>query len=101
LLDAGALRLTAARGPRIGRPDRLALLRAQREAEDAFGLIVVAGERHGLRFSLSHIAEDEWRAQFSAMFAPTGFGVATTPWQAVQRAAGGGEASNLNKSLPA
>jgi len=43
----------------------------------------------GLRFSLSHIGEGQWRARFmsSPMFAPAGFGVAPTPWQAVQRAA--------------
>jgi hypothetical protein len=42
-----------------------------------------------LRFSLTHIAEGEWRATFMAhpMFAPAGFGVAPTPWLAVQRAA--------------
>jgi hypothetical protein len=41
----------------------------------------VGVERQGLRFSLSHIAEDEWRATFmgNPMFAPRGFGVATTP----------------------
>jgi len=52
-------------------------------------LVVVGVERQGLRFSLSHIAEDEWRAQFSAhpMWAAVGYGVAPTPWQAVQRAA--------------
>jgi hypothetical protein len=51
--------------------------------------MVVGIKRQGLRFSLSHIAEGEWRAQFSAhpMFAPAGFGVAATPWEAVQRAA--------------
>ena len=53
------------------------------------GLVVVGVERQGLRFSLSHIAEAEWRATFMAhpMFAPAGFGVAATPWGAVQRAA--------------
>ena len=53
------------------------------------GLVVVGVERQGLRFSLSHIAEGEWRATFMAhpMFAPAGFGVATTPWVAAQRAA--------------
>jgi hypothetical protein len=41
----------------------------------------VGVERQGLRFSLSHIAEGEWRATFMAhpMFAPAGFGVAATP----------------------
>jgi len=49
----------------------------------------VGVERQGLRFSLSHIGEDEWRAYFMAspMFAPAGYGVAPTAWRAVQRAA--------------
>ena len=53
------------------------------------GLIVVGVERQGLRFSLTHIADDEWRAQFSAhpMWASAGYGVAATPWRAVQIAA--------------
>jgi hypothetical protein len=53
------------------------------------GLIVVGVERQALRLSLSHIAEGEWRAVFMSnpMFAPAGFGVARTPWQAAQRAA--------------
>jgi hypothetical protein len=51
------------------------------------GLITVGVER---RLSLSHIADKEWRAVFmgeNALLAPLGFGVAPTPWQAVQRAA--------------
>ena len=38
---------------------------------------------------MSHIAENEWRARFmsSPMFVPAGFGVAPTPWRAMQRAA--------------
>jgi hypothetical protein len=53
------------------------------------GLITVGIERLGYRLSLSHIAEGEWRAQFSAhpMWASVGFGVAATPWRAVQIAA--------------
>jgi hypothetical protein len=53
------------------------------------GLVVGGIERQGLRFSLSHIGEGEWQAYFMAspMFAPAGFGVATTPWRAVQRPA--------------
>jgi hypothetical protein len=54
------------------------------------GLITVGVERRGMRLSLSHIADDEWRAVFmgeNALLAPRGFGVAATPWQAVQRAA--------------
>ena len=55
----------------------------------AFGLITVDVERQGYRLSLSHIAEGEWRAQFSAhpMWASIGYGVAATPWKAVQLAA--------------
>jgi hypothetical protein len=43
----------------------------------------------GYRLSLSHIAEGEWRATFIShpMISPRGFGVAATPWGAVQRAA--------------
>jgi hypothetical protein len=54
------------------------------------GLITVGVERLGYRLSLSHIAEREWRAQFSAhpMWASVGFGVAATPWRAVQIVAG-------------
>jgi hypothetical protein len=53
------------------------------------GLITVGVERLGYRLSLSHIAEGEWRAQFSAhpMWASMGYGVAPTPWRAVQIAA--------------
>jgi hypothetical protein len=53
------------------------------------GLITVGVERHGMRLSLSHIAEGEWRATFmeNEKWAPRGFGVAPTPWGAVQRAA--------------
>ena len=54
------------------------------------GLITVGVERRGMRLSLSHIADGEWRAVFmgeNALLAPRGFGVASTPWRAVQRAA--------------
>jgi hypothetical protein len=53
------------------------------------GLIAVGVERLGYRLSLSHIAEGEWRAQFmgNPLVAPKGFGVAETPWRAVQIAA--------------
>jgi hypothetical protein len=40
--------------------------------------------------SLSQIAEGEWRCYFmgdGALLAPRGYGVAATPWRAVQRAA--------------
>ena len=47
---------------------------------EGVGLITVGVERQGYRLSLSHIAEDEWRATFSGnpMFAPAGYGVAAT-----------------------
>jgi hypothetical protein len=62
------------------------------------GLITVGVERLGPRLRLTHLKENEWRASFesNARFAPDGFGVAATPWGAVQRAAwqalGGGRA---------
>ena len=51
--------------------------------------ITVGVERQGLRLSLGHIAEGEWRAQFSEhpMWASAGYCVAATPWRAVQQAA--------------
>jgi hypothetical protein len=54
------------------------------------GNVTVGVERQGTRLSLSHITEGEWRAQFmgeSQLVAPRGYGVAPTPWRAVQRAA--------------
>jgi hypothetical protein len=50
----------------------------------------VGVERQGYRLSLSHITEGEWRAVFmgpNPLLAPKGFGVAPTPWEAVQDAA--------------
>jgi len=54
------------------------------------GMITVGVERLGYRMSLSHIAEGEWRARFDAhpRWASVGYGVAATPWRAVQLAAG-------------
>jgi len=71
------------------RGPELRLLHRWLDTWTGLGLVVVGVERPGLRFSLSHIAEGEWRATFMAhpMFAPEGFGVAPTPWLAVQRAA--------------
>ena len=71
------------------RAPELRLLHRWLDTWTGLGLIVVGVERRGLRFSLTHIAEDEWRATFMAhpMFAPNGFGVAPTPWRAVQQAA--------------
>jgi hypothetical protein len=56
---------------------------------NGIGLIAGGLGRLGYRISLSHIADGEWRATFSGhpLFAPKGFGVATTPWGAVQQAA--------------
>lgn len=45
-------------------------------------------QRQGLRLSLTHVADNEWRSVFMGgypMLAPRGFGVAKTPWRAVQR----------------
>jgi hypothetical protein len=79
------------------RAPELRLLHAWLDSWMGVGLITVGVERLGYRLSLSHIAEGEWRAQFSAhpMWASVGFGVAATPWRAVQiagRAAAGREA---------
>ena len=71
------------------RAPELRLLHRWLDSWTGLGLVVVGVERQGLRFSMSHVADGEWRAQFSAhpMWASVGFGVAKTPWQAVQRAA--------------
>jgi hypothetical protein len=71
------------------RSPELRLLHRWLDTWTGLGLVVVGVERQGLRFSLIHIGENEWRAVFmkSPMFAPVGFGVAKTPWQAVQQAA--------------
>jgi hypothetical protein len=71
------------------RAPELRLLHRWLDTWTGLGLIVVGVERQGLRFSLSHIGEDEWRAQFSAhpMWASVGYGVAETPWPVVQIAA--------------
>jgi hypothetical protein len=71
------------------RTPELRLLHRWLDTWTGVGLIVVGVERQGLRFSLSHIGEHEWRTYLmsSPLFAPAGYGVAKTPWQAVQRAA--------------
>ena len=53
------------------------------------GLITVGVERLGHRLSLTHVADDEWRAAFTGhpLHAPVGYGVTASPWGAVQRAA--------------
>jgi hypothetical protein len=63
------------------------------------GLITVGVERLGYRLSLSHIAEGEWRAQFSQhpMWASVGFGMAETPWRAVQLRAAGAFVARLDR----
>jgi hypothetical protein len=45
--------------------------------------------RQGLRLSLSHVPDGEWRAMFMGdpMISARGFGGAPTPWRAVQMAA--------------
>ena len=65
----------------VKRAPELRLLHRWLDTWTGVGLIVVGVERQGLRFSLSHIADGEWRAYFmrSPMFAPAGFGVAKTP----------------------
>jgi hypothetical protein len=49
-------------------------------------LITFDVERRGYRLPLSHMGEGEWPAQFSAhpMWASVSYGVAPTPWRAVQ-----------------
>jgi hypothetical protein len=71
------------------RAPELRLLHQWLDSWVGVGLIAVGVERFGCRLSLTHIAEDEWRAQFSAhpMWASAGYDVAATPWQAVQIAA--------------
>ena len=71
------------------REPELQLLHRWLDTWTGVGLITVGVERQGLRLSLSHITEGEWRATFmgdSAMLAPRGYGVAPTPWRAVQMA---------------
>src|SRR5688572_18987081 len=51
------------------------------------GLVVVGMERAGYRVSITPM-EDHWRARFGShpMISDDGYGVADTPWGAVQRA---------------
>ena len=63
----------------LQRPPRapeLQLLHRWLDSWTGLGLVVVGVERQGLRFSLSHLAEGEWRATFMArpMFAPKASG---------------------------
>src|SRR5688572_28529232 len=57
---------------------------------NGIGLISVGMRRQGMWLSLTHIADGEWRCVFmgdNPMLAPRGYGVAPTPWRAVQEAA--------------
>jgi hypothetical protein len=72
------------------RAPELRLLHRWLDTWNGIGLIAVGMHRQGLRLSLSHIAEGEWRCSFrgdGALLAPRGYGVAATPWRAVQQAA--------------
>jgi hypothetical protein len=86
-----ALRLRAALAAVLVQADapELALVHRWLDSWVGVGVIAVGVERLGYRLSLSHITDGEWRAQFSAhpMWASVGFGVAATPWRAVQIAA--------------
>jgi hypothetical protein len=67
----------------------LNLLHRRLDSWSGIGHLAIGMYRQGYRLSLSHIAEGEWRATFQTtpMLAPNGFGVAPTPWKAVQDAA--------------
>jgi hypothetical protein len=71
------------------RAHELRLLHRWLDTWTGVGLITVGVERLGHRLSLAHVADAEWRAAFVGhrLFAPVGYGVAATPWDAVQRAA--------------
>ena len=71
------------------RAPELRLLHRWLDTWTGVGLIAVGVERQGYRLSLSHIAEGEWRATLRGdpMTSAMGYGVATTPWGAVQQAA--------------
>ena len=72
------------------RAPELQLLHRWPDTWNGIGLIAVGMHRHRLRLSLSHIADGEWRCYFrgdGALLAPRGYGVASTPWRAVQIAA--------------
>jgi hypothetical protein len=68
----------------------LHLLHQLLDTWSGIGLLAVGMRRQGLRLSLSHVADNEWRSVFmgdNPMLAPRGFGVAKTPCGAVQQAA--------------
>ena len=67
----------------------LVVLHATFDSWSGLGAIAVGLARQGYRLSLSHIGPGEWRCALmgdNAMLAPRGFGVAPTPWGAVQMA---------------
>ena len=82
-LDARGRRLRAALGFLRCPPTEpeLQLLHRWLDTWTGVWLITVSVERQGLRLSLSHIAEGEWRATFmeNDRRAPRGFGVAPAP----------------------
>jgi hypothetical protein len=71
------------------REPELQLLHRWLDTWSGLGDIAVGMARHGYRLSLSNIGPGEWRAVFATQpqWAPEGYGVAPTPWAAVQRAA--------------
>ena len=72
------------------RAPELQLLHRWLDTWNGIGPVAVGMHRQGLRLSLSHIAEGEWRCVFmgdNPRLAPEGYGVAPTPWRAVQTAA--------------
>jgi hypothetical protein len=69
-------------------PELVALHRCF-DSWSGLGQIAVGLARQGYWLSLTHIADREWRCYLmgdNLMLAPKGFGVATTPWGAVQMA---------------
>jgi len=64
----------------------------------------VGGGRLGCRLSLARIAAGEWRAYVTLenqKLAPVGYGVAATPWRAVQLGGGGQERGDQGVSTAA
>ena len=92
VLDVRGRRLRAALAAVVVRAHAPELAPAHRwlDTWTVVGLITGGVERQGLRLSLTYITEGEWRAQFMgepALLAPRGYGVAASPWHAVQLAA--------------
>jgi hypothetical protein len=88
---SAAARLRAALGFAQLEPRAPELQLLHRWLDTWSGLGAIAGgmARQDHRLSLSHIGPGEWRAVFAThpQWAPAGYGVAPTPWMAVQRAA--------------